>query len=341
MDNVLLIYNVLLTVMLTVVCTGFYLIHMKGKKKEFTYLALLYFLLVIDNTILLLSEFSLNFANLYETSDLIFAVIYLNYLGIIMTIRMIMKELFDKHISKYESVFMIIAVMILTFLYLSFDFKISEFIIYCFFFSCIFYLSIGIYKQVEIHREILGKGKVKKYRVIMWAICILSLAGIIDNGAFYAGYDQVDNTFLWMLEFRTPALDLMKIMICLLGCNYLYKSFNQFVVVNHDKMSHINNSEDKHDTAVSETSEDILNKEDRDIKSTYGDKSSVEKFCNENILTSRQTEIVKLILEGFSNKEISFELKITEGTVKAHVYNVFKKVEVNSRSQLIKKILDY
>jgi len=52
-------------------------------------------------------------------------------------------------------------------------------------------------------------------------------------------------------------------------------------------------------------------------------------------LTKKEKEIVILVAEGLSNKEISQKLYISEVTVKTHIRNVFKKVGVNSRLQLL------
>lgn len=48
-------------------------------------------------------------------------------------------------------------------------------------------------------------------------------------------------------------------------------------------------------------------------------------------LTSREEEVLGLVAEGFTNKEIANELIIECGTVKNHVHNILKKLEVNSR----------
>lgn len=55
-------------------------------------------------------------------------------------------------------------------------------------------------------------------------------------------------------------------------------------------------------------------------------------------LTVREAEISDLIYQGFTNKEISEKLYISENTVKKHTYNIFKKMKVNSRAQAIKII---
>jgi len=50
-------------------------------------------------------------------------------------------------------------------------------------------------------------------------------------------------------------------------------------------------------------------------------------------LTDRETEILKCVADGLSNKEIARRLSITEKTVKAHLNNVFGKLGVHSRTQ--------
>lgn len=51
-------------------------------------------------------------------------------------------------------------------------------------------------------------------------------------------------------------------------------------------------------------------------------------------LTQREAEIAKLVAEGKSNKEISKELFITEGTVKNHLTRILSKLELRDRTQL-------
>lgn len=52
-------------------------------------------------------------------------------------------------------------------------------------------------------------------------------------------------------------------------------------------------------------------------------------------LTSREAEIVALIVRGLPNKEIAFALGISEGTTKVHLNNIFRKLGVISRPGLL------
>lgn len=53
------------------------------------------------------------------------------------------------------------------------------------------------------------------------------------------------------------------------------------------------------------------------------------------LLTPRELEIVRLAAEGLRNREISERLTITEGTVKIHLHNIYEKLGVTGRPQLI------
>lgn len=51
-------------------------------------------------------------------------------------------------------------------------------------------------------------------------------------------------------------------------------------------------------------------------------------------LTSREIEVIRLVTEGCSNKELAFRLNITEDTVKRHLTNIFDKVGMSTRLEL-------
>ena len=52
-------------------------------------------------------------------------------------------------------------------------------------------------------------------------------------------------------------------------------------------------------------------------------------------LTERETEVVVLMAQGLSNREIAGRLFVTEATVKTHVNNVFTKLDVNDRASAV------
>ncbi len=52
-------------------------------------------------------------------------------------------------------------------------------------------------------------------------------------------------------------------------------------------------------------------------------------------LTEREREVLRLLLEGASNREIARRLMLSVNTVKRHVYNLCGKLGVQSRTQAI------
>src|SRR5579862_10278 len=60
----------------------------------------------------------------------------------------------------------------------------------------------------------------------------------------------------------------------------------------------------------------------------------VVRMPSRHQLTSRQQQIVELICQAKTNKEIAYELCLTEGTVKEYLHNIFRKLKVTNRTEL-------
>ncbi len=60
-----------------------------------------------------------------------------------------------------------------------------------------------------------------------------------------------------------------------------------------------------------------------------------DKIKNEFNLSNREIEVTKLICDGLSNKEIGEKLFICEYTVKDHIKNIMRKLNVPSRNGII------
>jgi DNA-binding CsgD family transcriptional regulator len=58
-------------------------------------------------------------------------------------------------------------------------------------------------------------------------------------------------------------------------------------------------------------------------------------------LSNREAEVAELVVKGLSNKEVANQLFVTEKTVKFHLTNIYKKMSVKSRAQLIVWCMPY
>ena len=66
-----------------------------------------------------------------------------------------------------------------------------------------------------------------------------------------------------------------------------------------------------------------------------------ERFFREHEISQREAEIVGKLVEGRNNREIAEELFISQNTVKTHVRNIYRKLQVTNRVQLIHAIREY
>jgi DNA-binding NarL/FixJ family response regulator len=61
----------------------------------------------------------------------------------------------------------------------------------------------------------------------------------------------------------------------------------------------------------------------------------------ENPLTRREVEILRLLASGYNNREIAEAFAVAEGTVKNHVSNILAKLSVRDRTRAVLKALEH
>jgi len=69
--------------------------------------------------------------------------------------------------------------------------------------------------------------------------------------------------------------------------------------------------------------------------------TAVKENKAQGLLSERESEVLRLVALGMSNKEVAEELFLSQRTVKAHLTNVFNKLNVASRSEAIVKGLQW
>lgn len=74
------------------------------------------------------------------------------------------------------------------------------------------------------------------------------------------------------------------------------------------------------------------------IKNSTIEYSDEKNRLRDFSLTSREEDIVQLILNGYTSKEASKLLKISQQTVKNHTANIYKKLNINSKIELFQLI---
>jgi len=78
----------------------------------------------------------------------------------------------------------------------------------------------------------------------------------------------------------------------------------------------------------------VWTSEDIDL-GTEGDPEISDLIQRLQTLTPQQTRVLSMLAEGLLNKQIAYELSVSEATIKAHVSAVLQKLGVDSRTQAV------
>ncbi len=76
------------------------------------------------------------------------------------------------------------------------------------------------------------------------------------------------------------------------------------------------------------------------LKGLEGVRTQFSSLDRPDPLTERETEILRLMAGGYSNKEIANSLGVAEGTVKNHVSNILSKLGVRDRTRAVLKAFE-
>jgi DNA-binding NarL/FixJ family response regulator len=79
----------------------------------------------------------------------------------------------------------------------------------------------------------------------------------------------------------------------------------------------------------------ILNGPKAEAESGAGLAQTAREGAGATALSPRQMEVLDCLLRGMSNKQISRELSLAEGTIKSHTVAVFRALNVTSRAQAV------
>ncbi len=61
----------------------------------------------------------------------------------------------------------------------------------------------------------------------------------------------------------------------------------------------------------------------------------MKTYLQERGLSKRESEVVILVVQGLTNKQVADRLCVAEKTVKFHLTNVYKRMKISRRSQII------
>lgn len=69
------------------------------------------------------------------------------------------------------------------------------------------------------------------------------------------------------------------------------------------------------------------------------DKQQWSRMRRRYNLTPREVEVAELLCRGLTSSEVASEVRITSGTVKTHIRNIYRKMQVNSKIAMLLRFL--
>jgi len=102
----------------------------------------------------------------------------------------------------------------------------------------------------------------------------------------------------------------------------------ELIIDNIDtRMDNLKNAIDNHTKEIEKMRKEL------NILDIY--KNGERSYCNKNMLTLREIEVLNALQQGKSNKQIANSLYISINTVKKHVGNIMSKTGAERRTQLV------
>ena len=152
--------------------------------------------------------------------------------------------------------------------------------------------------------------------IILALICIRMLTKIISELMVHSSYDVTDSCRMYSPEANEAS-----------GHQITYASQS-----NYQDTEQVSPVEET--LSVNASLENASSLDGSDYSKFY-------LFCKEYQLTTREQDILKLLLDDMNNTQISETLCISVGTTKAHIHNVFAKVDVKRRRDLMEIYEEY
>lgn len=84
-----------------------------------------------------------------------------------------------------------------------------------------------------------------------------------------------------------------------------------------------------------------LRKEKDEIEQKDAHRKAIQALAQEKGLGAREAEALELLLEGCSAKEVAARMFVADGTAKAHIRHVYRKLDVHDRDTLFETVSEY
>ena len=324
MDILIFIYNIFLIVLYTVVVTSS-ILNYSHKRPLFAVTAALFLSYIFDNVIIYMTEFLEDFSTLYDlqfmTVPAFKTLIYLVSNYCLVTIQ---RLVLPGRQTVRDSAALILLGLALLFAPMAGGGALKVWLYYLPAQIFTFYLGTSGLLYLSQYPESLDREMVS-YKTLLGVTVIFSVLILIEDTIVIFSFDVYSNPMV-KINNRSLSEDIMSIIYSIYAIKYLTRQLRLPRLDVGDA-----------GTIFQETPPPSVqippDQEDADTAFLH--------FANHYQLTSREQDILKILLTDKNNQEISDALYISIGTVKTHIHNIFQKVNVTKRSQLLRIYYEY
>lgn len=335
MELTLLTYNVFLLVLYGIVAALSSLYYLKTKKNLYLYTTILFLFFILDDWIIFMTEFIGWFADFYNQIFMSIptfkTIIYVANLFSI--IQIIIAGLDIQPRGYLLHLLLIPCALVWMFIPMIPDSPMKVFIYYLPFQIATFVLSLYALYTLKKKEERYDLEFIKNAKRLAYWAAIFSTLITLEDAIVIFDYDVV-TSFQVSINYRSITSDIMYIGFSVFAIGKLIQNF-QITTTDANRLKEI--------PPLSEHSANNINNalSVQFSGTTPTNAESTEQyskfflFCKEYQFTTREQDIFALLLKNMNNQEISDELVISIGTAKTHVHNIFQKIGVSKRQQLL------
>lgn len=322
MDILIFIYNIFLIVLYTVVLT-FSVLHYRHKKRQlFAVTAVLFLFYIFDNIIIYMTEFLDGFSLHYDLQFMsVPAFKTLIFLVSSFCLVSIQNLVLTGKKKDLDIAGLILLGLSLLFIPMAGNGALKVWLYYLPAQLFTLYLGVSGLLYIKRHPDCLDQ-EFSRYQSLLWITVIFSLLIILEDTVVIFSFDTYSDIMV-KINNRSLSEDIMSILYSVYVLRFLTR---QFAVPEVQEFSQLTDA-----PATVTPSHTGSGTSD----------TAFLHFVNQYQLTSREQDILRILLTDKNNQEISDALFISIGTVKTHVHNIFQKVNVTKRSQLLKLYFEY
>lgn len=320
-EVVVFLYNIILIIIYAAALSASLLLFMQRKGKLELYTGLLFVIYIFDNTIIYMTEFLESFSAQYDltfmTVPAFKTVIFLA--GAVCSL-FIFNTIFERKFNTVDFSILVVFGLLLLFIPMMTNSAIKVWLYYLPNQLYMIFLGwLGLTLMKKEPEKYAGNFYIK-WKQVLLACVIFHILILIEDTIVIFNFD-VYTDIMVKINNRSISEDIMSVVYAVAAFVYAQKA-----MYSNGKNAEIIREE--------------MEKMEKEVSPFVPIDISTEilrNFAEKYHLTGREQEILKVLLEDKTNQEISEELFISLGTVKSHVHNIFQKVEVSKRNQLLKK----